>query len=73
MIKTELMVNEVNYIDVSTEIDIINEITFSPLIKSIPRKQDLKISIQNKPDIKWTLEESSFNEMKEDNDVYNKI
>ncbi len=70
MIKTEVIVNQVNYIDVATESDIINEITFSPLIKSIPRKQDLKINTQKKPDIKWSKEESSFNEITEDNEVF---
>ena len=70
VIKTELMVNEVNYIDITSDLDVINELTFSPLVKSIPRKQDLKIVIhKNQPDIKWVLQDSSFNEMRDEDEV----
>jgi len=64
------MVYEVNYIDIVSELDLINEMTFSPLIKTVPRKKELLIVTNKKPDIHWSIAESSFNETREDDEVF---
>ena len=66
-----MTVQEVNYVDIVSEHDVINELTFSPLVKSIPRKQDLKITTKKKIEVDWSISESCFVENKnDDDDVY---
>lgn len=67
-IKTQLNVEEVNYIDIISENDVINELTFSPLIKTVPRKQDLKIETKKLIQVDWSLSESCFVENRNDDD-----
>lgn len=65
------MVQEVNYVDISSENDVINEFTFSPLIQTVPRKADLHIITANyKPEIKWSISESFLNETRDADEVF---
>lgn len=68
-VKHELMVYEVNYIDVDSELDVIDEATFSPLVASIPRRKELTILTLRKPDIVWSIEDSAFSETRQDDEV----
>ena len=59
-----------NYIDIVSEFDVINEYTFSPLVKSIPRKTELVIVTHKKPEITWSLEDSaSFRDTRQNDEV----
>ena len=59
-----------NYIDIVSEFDVINEYTFSPLVKSIPRKAELVIVTHKKPEISWSLADSaSFHDTRENDEV----
>lgn len=64
------MVPEVNYVDINSENDVINDVTFSPLIQTVPRKADLHIITSNyKPEIKWSLAESFLNDTRDADEV----